>query len=344
MRQENSLTSRPKFVLRVFVFYPHTNPIIKNDSCLDFCDLIPMKTSLPRLLISAATLCLAFSLPTQAQENQNTRPWNETVGPTIVDQQQNLYRFETLLMSSEDGKRRYKIQIGTPNRPAPATGHPVIYMVDGNAAMASISLDDLKAIDALTAPVLVAIGYDTEARHDVLARSFDYTPPVTENGVSKTVEVRGRLGGGADIFLDYIEKHIKPAVEARESIDRSRQTLWGHSYGGLFTLHALFTHPDLYQRYVAGDPSLWWHEGVLVQTAKAFDTTRAKDKQVAIMVGGQRRNTSMNNAAAQWSTQDLAKHLQQAGLNVSYENFSELNHGQMLAASLKPALRIAAQP
>lgn len=266
------------------------------------------------------------------------------MGPTIVDQQQSLYRFETLIMSSEDGKRHYKIQIGTPNRPAPARGHPVIYMVDGNAAMASIDVDDLKAISALSAPVLVAIGYDTEARHDVIARSFDYTPPVMVNGVSKPVEVRGRSGGGADIFLDYIETHIKPAVEEREPIDRSRQTLWGHSYGGLFTLHTLFTHPDLYQRYVAGDPSLWWYDGILVKTAQAFDTTRAKDKQIAIMVGGQRRSTSMSNAAAQWSTQDMAKHLQEAGLNVSYENFSELNHGQMLAASLKPALRIAAQP
>lgn len=301
-----------------------------------------MKTLLPRFLLSAATLCLACTLPAQAQ--QTTRPWNESVGPTIVDQQQSLYRFETLIMSSEDGKRHYKIQIGTPNRPAPARGHPVIYMVDGNAAMASIDVDDLKAISALSAPVLVAIGYDTEARHDVIARSFDYTPPVTENGVSKPVEVRGRSGGGADIFLDYIETHIKPAVEEREPIDRSRQTLWGHSYGGLFTLHTLFTHPDLYQRYVAGDPSLWWYDGILVKTAQAFDTTRAKDKQIAIMVGGQRRSTSMSNTAAQWSTQDMAKHLQEAGLNVSYENFSELNHGQMLAASLKPALRIAAQP
>ncbi|MCX5567314.1 alpha/beta hydrolase [Alcaligenes phenolicus] len=299
-------------------------------------------TSLPRFLISTATLCLALTLPSHAQQTQ--RPWNEAAGPSIVDQQQSLYRFETLIMSSEDGKRHYKIQIGTPNRPAPARGHPVIYMVDGNAAMASIDVDDLKAISALSAPVLVAIGYDTEARHDVIARAFDYTPPVTENGISKPVEVRGRSGGGADIFLDYIETHIKPAVEEREPIDRSRQTLWGHSYGGLFALHTLFTHPDLYQRYVAGDPSLWWYDGILVKTAQAFDTTLAKDKRIAIMVGGQRRSTSMSNAAAQWSAQDMAKHLQDAGLNVSYENFSDLNHGQMLAASLKPALRIAAQP
>src|SRR5690606_20895841 len=152
----------------VSVFCLPARPIIKNDSRLAFCNLTLMKTLLPRFLLSAATLCLACTLPAQAQ--QNTRPWNESVGPTIVDQQQSLYRFETLIMSSEDGKRHYKIQIGTPNRPAPAGGHPVIYMVDGNAAMASIDVDDLKAISALSAPVLVAIGYDTEARHDVIAR------------------------------------------------------------------------------------------------------------------------------------------------------------------------------
>ena len=65
-------------------------------------------------------------------------------------------------------------------------------MVDGNAAMASIDVDDLKTIRrAVQLRYWSAIGYDTKARHDVLARSFDYTPPVTENSVSKTVEVRG---------------------------------------------------------------------------------------------------------------------------------------------------------
>ncbi|MGN5536626.1 alpha/beta hydrolase [Alcaligenes sp. Lyrl_28] len=300
-------------------------------------------TFLPRFLLNAVTLCLTLTLAAHTYAQQSTRPWDEPVGPTIVDQQQSLYRFETLFMNSQDGQRRYKIQIGTPNRPAPARGHPVIYMLDGNAAMASIEVDDLKAISALSAPVLVAIGYETDARHDVLARSFDYTPPVIDNGPNKTVEVRGRLGGGADVFLDYIETQIKPMVENRELIDRSRQTLWGHSYGGLFTLYTLFNRPDRYHRYVAGDPSLWWHDGILVKTALAFDTSLAKDKHIAILVGGQRRNTSMSNAAAHWSTQDLATYLRDAGLNVSYENFSELNHRQMLAASLKPALRMAAQ-
>src|SRR5690606_28464655 len=140
-------------------------------------------TSLPRFLLSAATLCLACTLPAQAQ--QNTRPWNESVGPTIVDQQQSLYRFETLLMSSEDGKRHYNVQIGTPNRPAPARGHPVIYMVDGNAAMASIDVDDLKAISALSAPRLVAIGYDTQAPHDLIACAVDHPPPAPAHRVRK---------------------------------------------------------------------------------------------------------------------------------------------------------------
>ena len=115
-----------RFVFRALVSYSSSSPLYNgNHSRLDFYDLTLMKTSLPRLLsISTATLCLAFTLPTHAQQSQSTRPWNETVGPTIVEQQQNLYRFETLIMASEDGKRHYKIQIGTPNRPAPARGFP----------------------------------------------------------------------------------------------------------------------------------------------------------------------------------------------------------------------------
>lgn len=332
-----------------------------------------------RFIASAAALCLACVLPANAQQAQAVRAWDRPVGPTIADQQGTPYRFETVKMSSEDGKRHYKIQIGIPARSAPASGYPVIYMVDGNAAVASIDMADLQAIDALSPPVLVAIGYDIDTRHDVIARAFDYTPPVIQDGVAlEHVEERGRRGGGADIFLDYIETRIKPEVESLARIDRSRQTLWGHSYGGLFTLHAFFTHTDRYQRYVAGDPSLWWHDGVLVRTAQAFDPARGKGRKVAIMAGGGRPRTVAPAGAtaavgasaatpsaatpaeraaptppavardedprAKWSVQDLAKSLQDAGLDVTFERFADMSHGQMLAVSLKPALRIAAQP
>ncbi|MGG4773782.1 alpha/beta hydrolase [Paenalcaligenes sp. Me52] len=302
---------------------------------------------LRRLLVSITALSLAYAASTTAQPaQQNTRQIERASASSIVDQEHATYRFESFTLSSEDGKRHYKIEVGIPNRPAPATGFPVIYMLDGNAALTNIDTTDLAAIDALSPTVLVAIGYDIDGSHDTTARAYDYTPPVFKDGVEQNIEVRGRVGGGAAEFLELIETRIKPEVDLRAPTDHSRQTLWGHSYGGLFTLYALFTRPELYQRYVAGDASLWWHDGFLVtDTFKHFDRSKALDKKIRIMEGGNRSNSrSATDSRTQWSAKNMVRDLQMAGLDISYENFSDLNHGQMLGASLKPALRLAATP
>ena len=46
------------------------------------------------------------------------------------------------------------------------------------------------------APVLVAVGYDVPTRNDVVARAYDYTPPVFEQGVRRALPGRWRLGAG----------------------------------------------------------------------------------------------------------------------------------------------------
>ncbi|MGG4604579.1 alpha/beta hydrolase [Paenalcaligenes sp. Me131] len=303
---------------------------------------------LRHLLLGIAAVSFSYALPTAAQPaQQNGRQIERVQAPSIADQELATYRFESFTLSSEDGKRHYKIEVGIPKRPAPATGFPVIYMLDGNAALTNIDTTDLTAMDALSPTVLVAIGYDINGSHDTTARAYDYTPPVFKDGVEqKEIEVRGRIGGGAAEFLELIETRIKPEVDLRAPTDHSRQTLWGHSYGGLFTLYTLFTRPELYQRYVAGDASLWWHDGFLVtDTFTHFDRSKALGKKIRLMEGGNRsKSRSASDSRAQWSAKDIVRDLQMDGVDISYENFSELHHGQMLRASLKPALRLAATP
>ncbi len=50
----------------------------------------------------------------------------------------------------------------------------------------------------------------------------------------------------------------------------------GHSLGGLFVLHALFTSPESFDRYVAGSPSLWWRGGMMLDAAAALGDADAR--------------------------------------------------------------------
>lgn len=308
----------------------------------------------------ASLFCMLSATAVYAQTPiAESSPGMKIVGETIVDKPSHWYQFERHFMDSLDGQRHYRIDISIPRGLMPAQGYPVLYMLDGNAAMATLTDADLAALSQSgTPPVLVAIGYDVPTRNDVVARAFDYTPPTYENGqrISQQDD-RGREGGGADIFLDYIESKIKPFVQSRVKTDPHKTYLWGHSYGGLFTLHTLYTRPDAFSRYIVGDPSAWWNDGVLVNSWRKFDASQAAGKQVAIFVGTKPReaNRPMPNLPRTQRGQapienpraiigDMAEGLHQAGAVVTYETFPQYGHGEMIRVSLERALGVATQP
>lgn len=160
------------------------------------------------------------------------------------------YRFTTLDLDSSDGLRHYRLWIGKPDRPAPATGYPVLWMLDGNAALAALEPAALETLATGQAPLLVAVGYQTDQRIERNARTYDYTPVVP--GLAQQVDpLTGQASGGVDAFLDLLIGRMRPLVAAVAPIDNARQTLWGHSYGGLAVLHALFTRPGAFRDYAA---------------------------------------------------------------------------------------------
>jgi predicted alpha/beta superfamily hydrolase len=51
---------------------------------------------------------------------------------------------------------------------------------------------------------------------------------------------------------------LRAASETGLPVDPQRRHLGGHSFGGLFTLYALFRRPDAFAGYAPVSPSLWW--------------------------------------------------------------------------------------
>lgn len=317
--------------------------------------------NVPRLLLSFRPLLFCLCCVLGAAHAQTALPEQARNPPcsvtTLADSPSLLYRFERHELTSLDGRRHYRIEISIPRAPAPQTGYPVLYMLDGNAAMDTLTADDLALLSRGEPPVLVAIGYDTPQRNDVVARSYDYTPPVDSNGEPPvTPAVRGREGGGAGIFLRFITERIKPLVRTRVPLDADKEYLWGHSYGGLFTLYTLFTQPDAFARYIAGDPSVWWHDGALMQHWHAFPAERAAGKRIALLVGTKPRDTArpMPNVPSAYkggppvdqrtATRDMAEAMRRSGADVSYDTFPQHGHGAMIRVSLERALQIASEP
>lgn len=196
---------------------------------------------------------------------------------------------EQFEIDSRHTGRRYRIFVSVPQKRV-ASGHPVIYLLDGNAlfptahtlARSAARVGQRRQAD-FAAPIIIAIGYPQDGLLDDQARGEDYTPPAPV--LASTGDRVSAKQGGADRFLAFIIDELKPLVESRYPIDRTRQTLAGHSYGGLFTLHVLFTQGDAFQRYVAGSPSIWWNQRFVLSERKQLRTATSEQRRLLVTVG-----------------------------------------------------------
>lgn len=261
----------------------------------------------------------------------------------ILHRQDLPYRFTTQDVDSADGQRHYRLWIAMPRRPAPEQGFPVAWLLDGNAALGALNADLLQQLAQGAAPVLVAVGSPIHDRIDRAGRTLDYTPRLG-HAPDQRDPLTGLPSGGADAFLDVLETRIKPAVAGHVPLDARRQTLWGHSYGGLLVLHALFTRPQSFQTFAAASPSLWWGQGAVLDERQGLARRLVGHQAtVLLMRGGQEPaappRMKLAPQAADQASRSLYKSFQGVtNLDAYYRVFPDLNHGPMLAASLRYTL------
>ncbi|MTH62979.1 alpha/beta hydrolase [Paracoccus shanxieyensis] len=159
----------------------------------------------------------------------------------------------------------YRLFIAVPKGPAPDAGWPVVYMLDGNAVFDFLTVEDLAMAKGL---VVVGVGYDTPRQFARELRTQDFTAPDGPgDGLRPDHVHEGRVAGGAAIFHDRLTGPLRAAAEDGLNIDPARRTLWGHSFGGLFTLYALLARPLAFARHAAISPSIWWDEPLMRRVA-----------------------------------------------------------------------------
>ncbi|WP_313741418.1 alpha/beta hydrolase [Pseudomonas sp.] len=288
--------------------------------------------------MSKTTLALALALAIVAPAALAQPDPVQPMDTSLLERTDLAYRFKQLDLDSLDGRRHYRLWVGQPKRSAPAAGYPVLWMLDGNAALGALDRQQLDALAAGQAPLLVAVGYQSEQRIERAARTYDYTPNVP--GLEEQRDpLTQQPSGGVDAFLDLLTGRMRMLVVSQAPIDLERQTLWGHSYGGLAVLHTLFTRPGAFSGYAAASPSLWWREGALVREAEGLAGRLGGARpDVLLMRGSEEPDSprgSVRNDAGQPLRELAAELASVEGVKVRVQGFEGLGHGPMLAASLR---------
>ncbi|HEX6643441.1 MAG TPA: alpha/beta hydrolase-fold protein [Gemmatimonadales bacterium] len=173
-----------------------------------------------------------------------------SVAPVIIGERM---RFRSALQGEE-----YPVMVHLPDSYGRTThAYPVLYVLDGEAHFHHATGVAAFLAQQQRIPEMIVVGIGNTNR------TRDLTPPTDDAGM------RANGAGGADRFLRAIGEELIPEIERRYRTLHYR-VLAGHSFGGLFALHALTTRPEIFQSYVVISPSTWWNRQSLVNGVPAF--------------------------------------------------------------------------
>lgn len=226
-------------------------------------------------LVAIATLAVGVGAYAVAQTSSKTAPVRQAAATRLLPPDRVI---ETHPMRSKQGLE-YTIFVSKPTVAAPTSGFPVVYVADGNALFGITS--EIARLNEHVGPVVVVgIGYPGAELINMPRRAFDFLPPTPLSEIApydfKT--------GGFDQFLRFIQDELKPRIEREVKIDRSRQTLMGHSLGGRLTLQVLFTEPAAFQNYVASSPSFGVDLKALLEAERRFEARTDKPKHLKVLL------------------------------------------------------------
>ncbi|HHD7738380.1 alpha/beta hydrolase [Providencia rettgeri] len=283
-----------------------------------------------KIILSGILLCMtssAFSRPSQ------------TI-PSMDEQVSQFYDIQQTDMTY--GDRALRIYSAVPYNVT--AQRPILYMLDGNGLYPKAVNRAVEKLPANKLPIIIGIGYPIDEAFPKAWRTYDYTPPVAGDEFKQ--------GGGSPALYQFLTDTIRPWAEKQFPIDKSKQTLFGHSFGGLFTLMAYQQQPDDFQFYVSASPSLWWGKGSMVDLAKL--TAKQAASPLFVTLGGLEESPDLSKLSAEqvqnyqarksWiSTRQVCTEIANHQRHCEFRLFDGKNHGSVIPDAIDKALDVASQ-
>jgi predicted alpha/beta superfamily hydrolase len=219
-------------------------------------------------------------------------------------------------------KQNRKISIFLPEGYDASAGnkYPVLYVLDADGRdQHTVPTARFLFVNGKMPKAIIVGVFNIDRNHDFLPDSSQAAP----------------TGGGADNFLQFFKTELMPYINKNYKAEPFN-VLIGHSFGGVFVMHALLNDPDLFDAYIAIDPSFWYKNEMQVKAAKN-EFRNAKNWDKPIFISG--RDSSGMRGMGITSMQDVLKSSAPAALKwkiVSYENE---DHGSVPFKSVYDGLR-----
>lgn len=206
-----------------------------------------------------------------------------------------------------------------------ATKLPVMYMLDGGLQEdfphVAATVEAMIAAQKIKPIILVGIE-NTQRRRDLTGFT----------SVEKDKEI-APIVGGSEKFRNFISQELFPEIEKRYQTT-SERTIIGESLAGLFVIETMFLKPEMFDRYIAFDPSLWWNDMYLLKSGEEHLSHFPKSQKTLWFAGSSAKDIYKN-------TQKLAQLFQEhniPNLTWNYSPEKKEKHNTIFRATKEKAI------
>lgn len=207
---------------------------------------------------------------------------------------------------------------------------PVLYMPDGGMGEDFLHVAGL--LQVLTAngsmrPFLLVGIENTERRRDM-------TGPTS---VPEDRKIAPRVGGSA-AFRRFLAEELMPQIDRSYPV-RPERAIIGESLAGLFVVETLLQAPEMFDTYIALDPSLWWNDrGLIHEATKPLTVQTTRPRQVFLASSGER------TMAADAQRLSVTLQATDPGIGVTYRAWPDESHATIYHPAALDALRTLFKP
>ncbi len=193
-----------------------------------------------------------------------------------TDVKATLLATEVRTLSAHTIPQDFRISVALPRSYAshPEQYYPTIYLTDATVFFGMVV--DITRVMPLCGQfpetIVVGIGYPVDEPLDEALTQWRNLRAEISYPLSRDQPKRARATRPVvpQSFSHLFKQSLIPTIEREYRADPASRVLAGYSFGGLFTLYALFHQPHLFKGYIAGSPTLFYGDRVTFTYEAAY--------------------------------------------------------------------------
>jgi len=220
----------------------------------------------------------------------------------LVAQNDSILEHDSFTIESKEVGETRTICVWTPpNYNENSDPLPVLYMPDGGIKedFPHIANTIAKLVKNKSIPPVILVGIENTIRGRDL----------TGSSIKKADGKYAPITDGAKNFRAFISKELFVEINKRYRVS-DKKGIIGESLAGLFVTETFLLNPDLFDFFIAMDPSLWWGKTQLVKQAKNH-LANFPDKNIKFWFAGS-------------SAKDISKHTNKLAKAIALETPKKL--------------------